>query len=127
MNKYAPLAEHLKRQSAPAVPMSFHEIERVIGDRLPSSARKHRPWWSNNPSNSVITRAWLDAGYRTENVDMAGEKLVFRRVPAGRRAASTEASETPAGGFAEIHGALRGTVTFIPDVDLTEPVWDEGA
>jgi hypothetical protein len=64
--------------------MSFAEIEAVVGAPLPLSARRHRGWWSNNPGNSGATRAWLDAGYRTAEVDMAGERLVFRRQTPGR-------------------------------------------
>jgi hypothetical protein len=59
--------------------MSFSEIEAIIGSSLPPSSRRHRAWWSNNPSNSVITFSWLNAGYRTADVDMGSERLVFRR------------------------------------------------
>jgi hypothetical protein len=60
--------------------MSFADVERVTGEKLPPSAAKHRPWWSNNPNNNVLTRVWLDAGFESEQVDMAGRKLIFRRV-----------------------------------------------
>ena len=79
MSKYDPLSDFLKSKNHDRVPMTFEELERLIDDTLPPSARKHRAWWSNNPSNSVITRAWLDAGYITRNVDLGGERLVFRR------------------------------------------------
>ena len=29
------------------VSMTFSEIERILGDPLPASARKYRPWWGN--------------------------------------------------------------------------------
>ena len=77
--KYSPLEEALKKHHEERVSMTFSEIERIIADDLPESAFKHRPWWSNNPSNSVITNAWLNAGFKTEQVDIAGRKLVFRR------------------------------------------------
>ena len=80
MSKYAPLAAHLREVGQETVPMTFADIERIIGTNLPPSAFKHRPWWSNNPANSVITRSWLEAGYKTAKVDMAGQKLVFRQV-----------------------------------------------
>ena len=79
MSKYGPLETHLRRSGQTSVPMTFGEIEHVIGAKLPPSAFKHRPWWSNNPSNSVITHAWLGAGYKTAEVDMTGRKLVFRK------------------------------------------------
>ena len=83
MGKYEPLQNHLERSEYSQVPMSFTEIERILGFSLPPSSRKWRAWWSNNPSNSAITHAWLDAGFQTEQVDMERRRLVFRRaVPA---------------------------------------------
>lgn len=127
MGKYGRLNEHLARQERSDVPMSFAEIEHVIGAPLPPSARKHRPWWSNNPSNSVITRAWLDAGYKTESVDMAGERLIFRRSSARTGGPGMQGSPPPADPadpLAGLYGGLRGTGRVTPGVDLTEPVWD---
>ena len=132
MSKYAPLADHLKDSGQESVPMTFADIEQVIGARLPQSAFSHRAWWSNNPSNSVITNSWLKAGYKTENVDMAGKKLVFVKAapyppppasgaPALRDAAP--ASAAASGGFLSgVFGALKGTVTIKPGTDLTAPV-----
>ncbi len=145
MSKYDPLADHLIESGQPVVPMTFEEIEGIIGTELPPSAFRHRPWWSNNPSNSVITDAWLRAGYRSADVDMPGRKLVFRRraqeisAPEFRRnepvhddstaAASKQAEAAPSDFFQRIFGALKGTVTVKADTDLTEPVgteWDAG-
>jgi predicted transcriptional regulator len=80
MSKYDALNKHLSQADSQIVEMKFSEIEQVINDNLPLSARKHRAWWSNNPSNSVITYAWLNAGFQTEKVDMAAQRLLFRRV-----------------------------------------------
>ena len=62
MAKYEPLRVFLSHRAEDEVPMTFHEIEGLIGAPLPPVAFKHRAWWSNNPSNSVITSAWLEAG-----------------------------------------------------------------
>ena len=78
--KSQPLTAFLRRQPGDVKPMSFDEVERVIGQRLPDSARRHRAWWSNNPQNSVMTQAWLDAGFESEQVDMTRRRLVFRRI-----------------------------------------------
>jgi hypothetical protein len=77
MSKYAALKSHLRQTGLAQVRMSFHEIEQVLGFALPSSAWRHRAWWSNNASNNVMTHAWLDAGYATEDVDMAGGQVTF--------------------------------------------------
>ena len=35
---------------------------------LPPTAQAQRAWWSNNASNNVMTRVWLEAGFRTERL-----------------------------------------------------------
>ena len=115
MSKYEPLGEYLKKQNKELVPLTFAEIERITGAKLPPSASKHRPWWSNNPDNSVMTKVWLDAGYESEQVDMAKRKLVFRRV----RKAKTAAEEKP---FHPLYGYMKGMVRIMPGVDITQPV-----
>ncbi len=79
MLKYAALTEHLSKVQQSQYPMTFAELETVIQDRLPPSAFKHRAWWSNNPNNSVMTKAWLDAGWISSDVDMEKKRLVFKR------------------------------------------------
>lgn len=96
MSKYAPLTDALLKLPQSQVTLSFQQIESLIGARLPPSARKHRPWWSNNPGNNVMTRAWLDAGRITEDVDIAAERVTFTkpRTP-NRHLAAVGASATP--------------------------------
>ena len=80
MSKYAPLTAFLRARPQRELRCSFREIEQELGFPLPPVARAHRAWWSNNASNNVMTKAWLKAGFRAEQVDMAGETLVFRRI-----------------------------------------------
>lgn len=126
MGKYDPLSGHLRKLGLDRVPMKFEEIEAVLGFALPPSSRRHRAWWSNNPSNNVMTHAWLEAGYRTEDVDLERRRLVFRRIGAegeGRLSSGGPASSVAeaSGAAHPLYGCLRGTVTFVGGVDLTEP------
>lgn len=121
MSKYEPLGEYLKKQDREQVPMTFAEIERVIGVKLPPSATKHRPWWSNNPDNSVMTRVWLDAGFESEQVDMEKRKLVFKRVRASKKGETEEEFVHPA------YGAMKGLIRIMPGVDITQPADPEWA
>ena len=124
-SKYAPLETHLRDSGRAHLVMTFNEIEGVIGARLPPAARKHRALWSNNPSNWVMTKAWLAAGYRAERVDMEKHTLVFRRAVPNATPADAGGESLPAerpGSFADVFGALRDTVTISPGTDLTDPI-----
>ena len=79
MPTYEPLADYLRTVTTQTIPVTFKDIEKIIGRKLPPSAYKHRPWWSNNTTNSAMTRVWVNAGWQTEQVDMAAQRLVFRR------------------------------------------------
>jgi hypothetical protein len=120
MGKYTRLGEFLRAQRTKEVPMTFAEIERVIGGKLPPSSPQYPAWWSNNPSNNVMTKVWLSAGFRTEQVDVKSKKVVFRRV-------EQSPSESPMlppvrkGERHPIFGALKGLAHIPPGVDLTEP------
>ena len=130
MGKYEPLHNFLEGCKTEEVPLTFSEIEGILGAELPPS-KAYPAWWSNNPSNNVMTRAWLAAGYRTERVDVAGEKLVFRRDRSGdsrKGSASPTRPPTGEGGIvSRLQAALAGTVHIAEGVDLTQPtgeVWD---
>lgn len=127
MSKYSQLGEYLKKQSSEQVSMTFREIECITGASLPPSAHKHRPWWSNNPRNSVMTRVWLDAGYKSEQVDMERRKLVFRRVRKLRAAFATDAGPQQDVPFHPLYGAMKGLVRIMPGTDLTQPADPEWA
>ena len=107
------------------VAMTFSEIEHIIGAPLPPAAFKHRALWSNNPSNWVMTKAWLAAGYETEKVDMTNSKLVFRkavtRTPAPD-AGSESSTRERSGSFVDVFGTLKDTVTISPGTNLTDPI-----
>jgi hypothetical protein len=129
MSKYDPLGNYLRQRGASHVRMTFAEIERVIGSKLPNSQR-YPAWWSNNADNNVMTRVWLDAGYETEQVDIEGRKLVFRRVHNPPVPASNN-THGPHGAASTAHhpllGWMKGTVRIAPGVDLTDPVDPEWA
>lgn len=120
MGKYEPLTEFLQKQTGGEVRMSFAQIERVIGFKLPPVAQRHRAWWSNSASNNVMTKAWLEAGFRSEQVDMAGGKVVFRRERSPQHDAMAKPGRHP------IFGCMKGTVTIEASVDLAalaDPEW----
>ena len=66
-----------------------------------------------------MTQAWLDAGFRSEQVDMTRRRLVFRRAhqatAAGQSRDSSDSQNHP------VVGWMKDTVTIAPDADLTTP------
>lgn len=81
--KYQLLADHLAAQPAAQqrVTLTFPEIDALLAPAaaaLPASARAHRPWWANDRTHSQA-KAWLDRGWETGEVDMAGESVTFTR------------------------------------------------
>src|SRR6185312_7334390 len=107
-SKYDGLGAHLRTQTGTEVPMTFAEIERVTGTKLPPKAQHSRAWWSNNPSNNVMTKVWLAAGFETAQVDIPGRRLMFRRT---RRS--------------PLFGAMKGTFSVDPAWDLTKPAMSD--
>jgi hypothetical protein len=131
MKKYEALGQFLRGQKYEEVPMTFAEIERVTGAKLPKSQR-YPAWWSNNPSNNVMTKIWLDAGFRTERVDIAAKKLVFKRIAKSPSVGMADTSrefhsiENTAGKKLGRHpalGSMKGTFTIEPGYDLTSPMF----
>lgn len=89
--KYSPLREYLA--SAPdTVTLSFAELEGILGDSLPASARSDRPWWANHKgaNKSSQSQAWQDAGFRVDAVKLgpAGSVRVVR-TDAGKAGSKT--------------------------------------
>ncbi|MFG6097362.1 DUF4268 domain-containing protein [Leptothoe sp. ISB3NOV94-8A] len=79
-SRYAPLAVWLQTQMSDRVTCTFKEIENIIQDELPPSARQHRNWWANDSVSHVQSIQWLEAGWRVSSVNMSTERVVFSRM-----------------------------------------------
>lgn len=82
--KYGPLRLWFETQSATAklnhtLALTFEQIEKLIKDALPPSARQHRAWWANDSTSSRQAEAWMTAGWAVDDVDFNAEVVSFRR------------------------------------------------
>jgi hypothetical protein len=95
VSKYEALARYLKFRGSftDVVKLSFARIDGIIAENLPMSAYKTEGWWNNTATN-VHAKAWLEAGWSVEEVNLKEGYVVFRRVkelqPKRRRRASSE-------------------------------------
>ena len=80
-SKYGGLSSHLRFRSAftKIVKLSFARIDGLIGNNLPMSAYRDEAWWSNSPS-VTHAKAWLDAGWEVQEVNLQEGFVVFKKV-----------------------------------------------
>lgn len=79
-NKYDLLKRYLKFRAAftKVVKLSFAKIDGIMGDNLPMNAFRNEEWWKN--SRSAHANAWLDAGWRMQEVNLDEGYVVFQKV-----------------------------------------------
>jgi len=71
--KYTPLEIFLRDlpKSKKEVMLSFEQIENILNDKLPSSAYEDSRWWEHETEgNHRNTRAWSNAGWQIESLDV---------------------------------------------------------
>jgi hypothetical protein len=81
VSKWTGLEGHLKFRSAftNTVKLTFARIDGLIGSNLPMAAYRDVSWWSNT-SSSIHAKAWLDAGWDVQEVNLKEGYVVFKKV-----------------------------------------------
>jgi hypothetical protein len=80
--KYAPLENYLRDlpASEKEVTLGFEQIEGILNNKLPSSAYEDQRWWEHETEgNHVNKRAWTDAGWKVERLDVNAKWVEFVR------------------------------------------------
>jgi len=80
--KYAPLRDWLVSCGLERLELPFREMQSILSGPLPPSAFRRSSWWTGRAESSptqVQKRAWTEAGYEVEAVDMNRAIVVFRR------------------------------------------------
>ena len=78
MTKYEPLYKFLVAKRSTTQTLTFEDIEIILRDSLPRSAREAKHWWTNKPYLTQA-KAWLDAGWRVEKVDLGHRTVKLTR------------------------------------------------
>ena len=80
--KYAPLENYLRDLPASQrdVTLTFEQIEGILNSKLPSSAYEDRRWWDHETEgNHVSLRAWSNAGWKIESLDVTRKRVKLVR------------------------------------------------
>lgn len=77
-DKYIALTAYLEKSGKDEIKMSFSEIEKIIGFRLPDSSYSYPALWSNSESQAFAF-GWLNAGYLTQRVNIPEQTVEFVR------------------------------------------------
>ena len=81
--KYLPLENYLRDlpESQREVTLDFEEVERILNGQLPASAYEDQRWWAHEKeANHVNPRAWANAGWRIESLDVEQKWVKLIRI-----------------------------------------------
>ncbi|HYS39605.1 MAG TPA: hypothetical protein VEO01_28640 [Pseudonocardiaceae bacterium] len=76
VGKFSALWAWLRDQTVDQLPVTFNEIEEIVGVPLPASCRRHPAHWSSY-DGSAVARAIQDAGWAATKVDLKQQRLVL--------------------------------------------------
>lgn len=71
--KYTPLEHYLRDlpETQHDLRLTFAQIEKILKSKLPYSAYESLTWWEHaTEGNHRNTRAWTNAGWKIESVDL---------------------------------------------------------
>ncbi|MCJ7634010.1 GIY-YIG nuclease family protein [Candidatus Bathyarchaeota archaeon] len=76
-NKYQKLEEYLRNSPKQIENLTYEDIERIIGTKLPSSAYKYRAWWSN--SGQPHAKTWSNVNWKVSSANI-GKSVTFKNI-----------------------------------------------
>ena len=63
--------------------MSFRQVEEILKEQLPKSARTNQAWWSGTAEGNpdiVQKESWTASGYQVDELDIPHESVTFKCV-----------------------------------------------
>ena len=106
MGKYEPLRDYLAGRSGDEEPMTFGQVERLVGP-LPYSAHEHRAWWANDNKSQAL--AWRAAGWHVASVNQSSGHGVFARGVKGGSSSAGQRAQPMKGSYidAQVIAAIK--------------------
>jgi RNA-directed DNA polymerase len=77
-HKYRPLLEYFNQRDEAVFTLTFEEIEKIIGRKLPNSAIVHPNFWYS-VGETVMSFSWTSNGYKIRKLDRTKKRVVFER------------------------------------------------
>ncbi|MEM9121386.1 MAG: helix-turn-helix transcriptional regulator [Cyanobacteria bacterium P01_D01_bin.6] len=81
-SKYYPLYQRLSQTEADTLTLTIDEVEAQVNGQLPATARLKTSWWANRSKGGYQSQAWVKAGYRVAQVELAKQRVTFKRFQA---------------------------------------------
>jgi hypothetical protein len=78
--KYDLFGNFLDLQLVDRLTLSFAQIEKIIGSKLPASASKYDAWWSNSAVDGRHNEVWLRRGWTVVEHSFNSRTVKFQRV-----------------------------------------------
>ncbi|MEM1309645.1 MAG: helix-turn-helix domain-containing protein [Cyanobacteria bacterium P01_D01_bin.71] len=81
-SKYYPLYQRLSQIGDSTVTLTLDEMETCLAGKLPNTARQNSTWWANRSKGGHQAKAWINAGYHTDKVDLEQQQITFKKFQA---------------------------------------------
>jgi len=81
--KYTPLENYLHSlpKSQREVTLGFEQVENILKSNLPASAFEDQRWWEHETEgNHINKRAWTNAGWKIEGLDVKQKWVKLIRI-----------------------------------------------
>lgn len=77
--KYHKLKHFFAKCTSASVTLTFKEIEKISGAKIPETARKNKQWWYPRKEYNRIAEAWITEGYCMKKLNLDKGKVTFHR------------------------------------------------
>ncbi|MCP4360319.1 MAG: helix-turn-helix transcriptional regulator [Chloroflexi bacterium] len=78
-SKYYPLYQFFQQSSEDVILLTVGDVNSLLDGNLPTSARSQRAWWSNRRTAVAQSAAWINAGYRVDELNLEVGQITFRK------------------------------------------------